>query len=813
MTLPAPGPPGRRRRWRRPAVAALSTVALLLPVGAGVGAALAEPTGPRAVAADGTVQTIDAINPSSRTAGMFALYTPDFGPSTKTNQWGGEAVLVETGTPGAYEVTSVCTVFRSCPNPGNNTIPDDGVVLSASPGGTPDVRLFLRDHVAAGDVVRLEDLTVRTVTTTIDVVDPTAENNPAGVDPGTGQCYPGCRGAEQLVVYTSASGRDTTGTNDFGFEVTVVDGRVVGRGGNNREIPADGMVLSGHGGRGSWLSSNAVLGAAATIEGSTLTLTVDEGTYIYGAEQALERAVTAAAAAADSCLDAPLAESAAAADEARALLDQARTASSSGDVDGAVALAEQARERAEIAWYRTAESRPVEGRGIWVRPTETTPEEIRATLDELDRAGFNMVFLETVWQGYTIYPSQVAADHGVPAQRPNMVGFDPLQVWVDEAHARGIELHPWVHTFFVGVQSENGGPGPVLEAHPEWAAVEREDVGKEGPQPASQEVGYYFADPSIPEARAYIKGLFEEILTGYDVDGLHLDYIRYPVSQPWQTAAFSYSDHARAAFEAEHGTDPYVLTPDDALWQTWNAWREAQVTSFVAEVRQMQRTVAPDAPVSAAVFPDPSDGLVKKFQNWADWADKGYVDILTGMSFGTSGESVARETALMRDAVGEQNLLYTATYGPFRGSTPDVVIEQVQAVRDAGSDGAALFAYNQLSAAQATSVEEGVFRREASVPHTDLAAAARASGEWTAGLVEDAAGACLPADLAKDVGKDLRAADRWVRIGKLDRAAAEYAEATARLAGADDVQAAFGERVTRDLEMYRRWVERAADLG
>ena len=85
------------------------------------------------------------------------------------------------------------------------------------------------------------------------------------------------------------------------------------------------------------------------------------------------------------------------------------------------------------------------------------------------------------------------------------------------------------------------------------------------------------------------------------------------------------------------------------------------------------RISAPDDQISAAVFPNPADGVAKKFQNWADWVAKGYVDILTGMSFGTSAESVARETALMRTAVGDRNLLYTATYGPFHGSTPDVI--------------------------------------------------------------------------------------------------------------------------------------------
>ena len=802
--------------WKpRERLALTMALALIVPLIALPATAVgATADGPRATAADGTVQTIDAIDPSSRTAGLFALYTPSFGSSTKTNQYGGEAVLRKAGNAGAYQVVSVCTALTTCPKPGDNDIPADGAVLSASPGGTPDVRVFLRDHVQAGDVLQLAGLTTRTVTSAVDAVDPTATTNTAGVDPVNGQCYPGCRGAEQLIVYTTASARPSTGTNDYGFEVTVVGGRVTARGGNDRVIPADGLVLSGHGGRGAWLSSNAVLGAKVDLAGSGLTITIDETTYFYGVEQALAKAESSIASAERSCLDAPLAEAKAAKAEAETLLAQARVASEAHNVDYAVELAEQARGRAEVAWYRTAESRPVEGRGVWVRPTETTSAKIEATLDKIDAAGFNIVFLETIFQGYTIYPSAVAAAEGIPAQRPNMAGFDPLKAWVDGAHKRGIELHPWVESFFVGSQSENGGPGPVLTAHPEWAAVEREDVGKTGPQPSSQEVGYYFLDPAIPEARAYVEALYQEILTKYEVDGLHLDYIRYPVSQPWETAGFSHSDFARAAFKAENGVDPYSLTPDDALWATWNSWREKQVTSFVAEVREMQQQVAPRAQVSAAVFADPGDALTKKFQNWSDWVAKGYVDVLAGMSFGTSADSVARDTATMRTAVGDRNLLYTATYGPFRASTPDVVVDQIQAVRDAGSDGAALFAYNQLSGAQALSLAEGPFRTKATTPHSDLSAAARTSAEWTAGLVADATGSCIPAGIAKDVRKDLSAADGWLRIGKPDRAAEAYSAGASRVShAAEVVQPEFAKRLLRDLDMYRRWSLRAAELG
>lgn len=765
------------------------------------------------IAADGETLAIAALNPPSRLAGMVAVYTPAFGTSTNTNPWGGEAVLVADGTPGGYTVERVCTALAACADAawqaGDNTIPENGVVLSVSPGGSPDVRAFVRDHVRAGDTVRIAPVVSRSASTIIDAVDPTALSHPGGVD-GSGVCYPGCRGAEQIIKYTPASARPKTGTNDFGFEVTVQDGIVTGAGGNNRDIPANGFVISGHGSRGTWLQTNAVVGATISIDEFTLTATVDERTAIYGAEQTLADADARIAVATESCQAFPEALASAASADAASSLDDARSLAESGDKAGAVELALAARASAELAAYRTAESRPAEGRVTWVRPEETTPAEIEETLDRIHGAGFNMVFLETIYQGYTIYPSAAAAAAGVVSQRPNMVGFDPLQVWIDGAHARGIELHPWVHTFFVGSE-QRGGVGPVLSVHPEWSAVQRKDVG--GPlAPSVAEPGYYFLDAAHPGARAYVQSLLEELMTQYDIDGVHLDYIRYPVSLPWETAGYSYSDYSRQAFETLHGVDPYTLTPAEDTWQTWTDWRISNVTSFVGEVRELQQRVAPESALSAAVFADPVDGLDKKFQNWGDWVDRGYVDLLTGMSFGTSGVSVARDTKAMRARVGDNQYLYTATYGPFRGSSPATMLEQIRAVGDAGSDGVGLFAWNQLSDGQGQALAEGPHRTEAVAPHADPVGAARIGIRALREQLRDSARSCVDIQTGVRGSVHLKLAEAWLAAGRLDKAARALERAAAVFGDAEEPDSeSFVARAARDIAMYGRWVDTAIE--
>jgi uncharacterized lipoprotein YddW (UPF0748 family) len=715
-------------RW----VIALTLIAGVLAVPLPSQAAPAEPT---IVAANGTTETIDAIDPPSRTAGMLALYTPAFGPATKTNAFGAEAVLIKSATPRQYRVQSVCTVWDAqagrCASAGNSTIPADGLVLSAAPGGTPDIRLFVRDHIKAGDLVTVTIPLRRTASRSLDAIDPSASSNPAGVDPRSGLCYPGCRGANQLILYSSTFGA-RTGTNDFGYEVTVVDGRVVARGGNNSPIPANGLVLSGHGSAGSWLSANTMLGANVAISGRTLTITIGPDAYIFNAQRSLDQAVESIAAARAACRDVPYSAAEQARDAAASLIRQANAALESGEDQAAIDLGTAAQNQANIARYRTIESRVVDGRGIWVRPTETSRAAIEQTLDRIAAAGLNIVFLETFYHGYTIFPSATAARYGIAAQRPQFAGIDPLAIWVEEAHERGIELHAWVENFYVG-NDALGGPGPILSVHPEWAGVEREDVGKAGPQPSGQERGYYFLDPAIPAARQYLFDVYTEMLSRYAIDGLHLDYIRYPISLPLANS-FSYSEYSRTAFQAQHGVDPYTITPEanPEQWAQWVAWRQSQITSYVGTLRStidgIKRDAAlqgikRDVALSAAVFPDEYESKIKKMQDWELWAQRGWLDLLTGMSFGSSAESIAADTSAMREAVEGKALIYTGIYSPFNGQSGDALLGHIEAIRAADGHGAALFDWAHLTEEHATALREGSLRGSADAPHSRPAAA------------------------------------------------------------------------------------------
>ncbi|MEH1909837.1 glycoside hydrolase family 10 protein [Nostoc sp.] len=314
--------------------------------------------------------------------------------------------------------------------------------------------------------------------------------------------------------------------------------------------------------------------------------------------------------------------------------------------------------------------------------------------DRLAQAGINTVFFETVNAGYTIYPSQVAKE-----QNPLIRGWDPLAEAVKLAHERDIELHAWVWTFAAGNQRHNeiinvnpNYPGPVLAAHPDWANYD--NLGNMIPVGQTKP----FFDPANPEVRQYLLKLYEEIVTHYNVDGLQLDYIRYPFQDPSAGRTYGYGKAARAQFQQLTGVDPINISPSQPeLWQKWTIFRTAQVDSFVAQVSQELRQKRPNLILSVAVFPLPELERIQKIQqNWETWARRGDVDLIVPMTYALD---TSRFQRLAQPWITSKQLGATLLVPGIRLlSLPTIgAFDQLQLVRDLPVSGYALFAADNFN--------------------------------------------------------------------------------------------------------------------
>ncbi len=542
----------------------------------------------------------------------------------------------------------------------------------------------------------------------IDAVNPTAQTN------SEGKIFPGFRGANQLIIYTPEFGT-YTGTNEYGREATVIDGRVFSFNGANSFIPAGGYVISGHGKAKKWMNQNLIEGAFVDFNSSTKLLEslINPESYLYKAEHKLGEVqkvivhykktlpgyrYTYAQKYYTASLDKL--------QEAKFHLSQKQYKKTVKDLNSSLLLSQK-------AFYFAIPSARGEFHGIWLRPTEKSRSEIARTLKKLKSTGIDNVFLETYYQGYTIFPSSIMEKYGLTCQRPEFQGWDPLKYWIKEAHERDMKIHVWFQTFYAGNQDVRKTPGHILFSYPEWANVQRKNAHEDLPMPSNSEHNGYFLDPANHRVQQFLLSLIEEITSNYKVDGINIDYIRYPKSLTAKTSGYldstwGYSEYAREDFEEKFGKDPLYITQNHKLWSKWIKYRQEKVTEFVSKLRHTINN--PEITISAVIFPDLKETPVTKLQKWDDWAQKCHVDVFTPLIMSSDEVRARNSISEITGYAGGKVKIYAGLFEPFTEGSPSNLLKQIVAARKAGASGVVIFDYAHLDEHFADALRTRIFR-------------------------------------------------------------------------------------------------------
>ena len=287
--------------------------------------------------------------------------------------------------------------------------------------------------------------------------------------------------------------------------------------------------------------------------------------------------------------------------------------------------------------------RPVT-RAMWVtRFDYKTANDIEKVVQSCQEAGCNTILFQVRGNATAFYRSS----YEPWAEQFNFTdpGFDPLEVALKAAHGRGMKLQAWVNVLpaWWGTEAPKEAR-QVYNKKPEWAWYDKNG----GRQPLADKF-YVSLNPCLPEVREYLVKVMEDLIGRYPIDGLHLDYIRFPnepaggVAKP---ADYPRDRQTVALFEADTGKKPESSPAE------WDKWRTDQITSLVREIHRKVHEYKPYLEISAAVGPVPEVAKATHFQDVKAWIKEGLVDTVYPMNYTRDAKVFDERVALWKDLAG-----------------------------------------------------------------------------------------------------------------------------------------------------------------
>ena len=344
-------------------------------------------------------------------------------------------------------------------------------------------------------------------------------------------------------------------------------------------------------------------------------------------------------------------------------------------------------------------------RAAWVvRFALVNKTEIDRAIDYAVRAHFQLLFVQVRGRGDAFYKSSLEPT-ALELEQP-VEEFDPLAYLLQRAHEEGIAVHAWGNVCYVWSDGDVAPPpGHMVREHPDWLMADAE--GKRMDALSVDEwkrrgLEGYYVSPGNPEVRKHTVAVIKEIATHYPIDGVHLDYIRYP------GLGFDFSETDRSRFELRYGVDPLALQkhPDEAssmlgddvfglVDSLLTEWRVAQVDTLV----EMIKDAVGDLPLSAAVIPDFTRARLEKGQDWVDWVIHGDVEFVVPMVYAYEPAELSKQIELIKRMIGTGRFLVGL---PVYEGRDRYLGYSVSLLRQQKVLGYSLFSYNALAEQQFT---------------------------------------------------------------------------------------------------------------
>ncbi|MBK8655492.1 MAG: family 10 glycosylhydrolase [Haliscomenobacter sp.] len=326
-------------------------------------------------------------------------------------------------------------------------------------------------------------------------------------------------------------------------------------------------------------------------------------------------------------------------------------------------------------------------RWIWMRPSlEWTDDQFRAAFDQMASAGIEGVLPQVFDSNQALF------------ELPGFTKARLLERMIPLAHASGLQVHAWIWCMPCNNPS-------VIQQHPDWFAVNR--LG----EPAHEKpayVGYYkFLCPCHPEVRQFIRQRVEALGQIPDLDGIHLDYIRFPdvilaeglqpnygivQDKEYPQYDYGYGPSCIEPFRQKTGIDPLALE-DPSANDAWRQYRYDAVTELV-NAYLVPAAKKYGKAITAAVFPN----WQSVRQEWHRWDLDGFLPMLYQGFYNEDIAWIGKETRHALDRMKpfrNRKPVYSGLFLPHLPSGSDLQ-EAIRTARAAGGKGFALFDWNSM---------------------------------------------------------------------------------------------------------------------
>jgi len=344
-------------------------------------------------------------------------------------------------------------------------------------------------------------------------------------------------------------------------------------------------------------------------------------------------------------------------------------------------------------------------RAIWVTPWDLdTPAKCDKIIEKMIAGHQNEILAEVRYRSDALYvPNKTNCTYPNPDPRCYILknsDFDALEYLIEKASPLGISVQAWLvimaaSTIHTSLQPANH----LYYQHPEWFTW-----GPNGRMKEAEGSMGIFIDPGIPQVQEYLVNVVRDIAINYpELDGIHLDYIRYPARQ--------YGKNPTSLELYHNETD--VDTP-----QAWQNWRRYQISHIVQRMYAEVKTISPKMQLTAAVIANYPEAYNDYAQDWKEWLDGGFIDRVYLMAYTVNDQTLDKILA-KADSFNHKGQVVVGLRAWTESGTYPIskILSKLFLARDYGFAGDALFSYEGMNHnGYWGDLTSGFFKEDTSIP-------------------------------------------------------------------------------------------------